>query len=105
MTAIGSSLIGVSTGNLLNGFEVDTLSLAVAGTEYTYNFPAGTKAFAFKNRDDGVLYLRKTSMSAEYWTFFPGQPYFPINISSTATISVILSSNKNSQTVEIIYWS
>jgi hypothetical protein len=104
VTAINAALIGTDETQTFSGFEVATLALTLANTEYTYNFPAGTKGFQIQNRDSAVIKLRKTSGGA-YWTFFPGQPWFPVNIKGTASISIILESATAAQTIEILYWS
>jgi hypothetical protein len=104
MTAINSALIATVSTQTLDGFDIATLALTLANTEYSYTFPAGTKGFQIQNRDHGVVKLRKTS-GGPYWTFFPGQPWFPVNIKGSATISLILESPNTAQTVEILYWS
>lgn len=104
MTAINSALIATVSTQTLDGYDVATVALTLANTEYSYTFPAGTKAFTLQNRDNGVVKIRKTSGGA-FWTFFPGQPWFPMNIKASATISVILESPSAAQTIELIYWS
>lgn len=104
MTAINAALIATVSVQTLDGFDVDTLVLTTANTEYTYTFPSGTKAFALQNRNNGVVKLRKVS-GGDFWTFFPGQPYYPANIKSSATIAIILESPLANQTIELLYWS
>lgn len=104
MTAINAALVGTVETQTFTGFDIAVQVLTLANTEYTYNLPAGTKGFQIQNRNNGTVYLRKTSGGA-YWTFFPGQPWFPVNIKGTASISLILSSDQAAQTVEILYWN
>lgn len=104
MTAINAALIGTVETQTFTGFDITTVAITLANTEYTYSFPAGTKGFQIQNRNDAVIKLRKTSGGA-YWTFFPGQPWFPVNIKGTAAISIILESPSAGQTVEVLYWS
>ena len=104
MTAINAALIATVSTQTLSGYSVATLAITSAATEYNYTLPNGTKAFAIQNRNDGSIYLRSVS-GGDYWTFRPGQPWFPVNIKGDAVITIILSSNKPSQTVEILAWS
>lgn len=104
MTVVNSALIATVSVQTLDGYDVDTLVLTTANTEYSYTFPAGTKAFALQNRDTGAVKLRKVS-GGDYWTFFAGQPYYPANIKSSATITIILESPQANQKVELLYWS
>jgi hypothetical protein len=104
VTAINAALIGTVETQTFTGFDITSVAITLANTEYSYTFPAGTKGFQIQNRDTGVVKLRKTS-GGQYWTFFPGQPWFPVNIKGNATISIILESTSASQTVEVLYWS
>jgi hypothetical protein len=104
MSLFQAAIIGTVETQTFSGFDIATISLTLANTEYTYNFPAGTKGFQIQNRGGAVIKLRKTS-GGDFWTFFPGQPWFPVNIKGTATISIILESPSAAQTVEVLYWS
>jgi hypothetical protein len=104
MTAINSALIATVSTQTLDGFDVATVSLTLANTEYTYNFPAGTKGFQLQNRTGALVKVRKTSGGA-YWSLYPGQPWFPTNIKGSSSVSVILESPTAAQTIEVLYWS
>jgi len=104
VTSINAALVGTVETQTFTGFNITKQVITLASTEYTHNLPAGTKGFQIQNRDEGRIFLRKTS-GGDYWTFFPGTPWFPINIKGTASISLILSSDKANQTVEILYWN
>ena len=104
MTAINAALIGTIETQTFSGFDVTKVVLVAANTEYTYTFPSGTKGFQIQNRDNGIVKLRKVS-GGDYWTFFGGQPWYPVNIKGNATISIILESPLANQTVEVLYWS
>jgi hypothetical protein len=104
MTAINAALISTVSTQTLQGFDVAEVSLLLANTEYTYTLPAGTKSFQLQARGNAVIKMRKTA-AGPYWTFYPGQPYFPSNIVSSSTITLILESNQASTIVEIVSWS
>jgi hypothetical protein len=98
----GSTFYGVTEIQTKNSYHITKLELTDAGTEYTFNFPAGTKGFQIQNRNDGTLYLHD---GPEHWTLSPGQPWFPEGLKASSLFSVSLSSNKPSQVVEVLYWS
>jgi hypothetical protein len=104
VTAINAALIGTVETQTFTGFDIAKVSLILPNVEYTYTFPSGTKGFQIQNRNSGAIKLRKVS-GGDYWTFFAGQPWFPVNIKGNATISIILESPSPSQTVEVLYWS
>ena len=105
MTSIASSLVGtVSTQTLQTFFVNPPVALTLANTEYSYALPAGTKSFCLQNRGDGLIKF-KSAAAGDYWTLFPGQPYYISNIKDTASITVYLESPKPAQTVEIISWA
>jgi hypothetical protein len=104
MTVVNSALIATVSTQTLTGFDVATVSIVLANTEYTYTLPSGTKAFSIQNRNNGTVYLRKVS-GGDYWTFFPGTPYDPMNLKSSATVTLILSSNLANQVIEVLAWN
>lgn len=104
MTAIASSLIGTVSTETLTTPLVSILSMPLANTEYSFTFPAGTKEYALQNRANGLVKYKTVSLG-DYWTLFPGQPYYINNIKGSATVTVYFESPKIAQTIEILSWS
>lgn len=104
MTAINSALIATVDPQSLEAFTVSTVSLLAANTEYSTVLPAGTKSFMIQNRNNGLVKFKHQS-AGDYWTLFPGQPYFLHTIKASAAITLYLESTSPSQTVELISWT
>jgi hypothetical protein len=103
MASIGSTNSSPKTigENLVNPAIVN-LELTTANTEYTYALPTNCRRFWFQNRNDGKIFLRHVSASAEYVTIFPGQVYSADLLGEG--VSIYLESPKASQTIELEYW-
>jgi len=103
MTAINSALIATVDVQSLESFTISTASITDADTEYAVALPSGTRHFQIQNRENGLVKFRSVS-AGDYWTLFPGQPYFIGNIKPSATLTIYLESTSASQTVEVLSW-
>jgi len=104
MTSINAALIATVAVESVSSYQIDTLSMPLAATEYSYAFPTGTKTFGFRNRNSGVLKLKHMSGGA-FFTFDPYVTNWVNDIKSSATITVYFESPSALQTVELIFWS
>lgn len=104
MTSIASSLVGTVSTETIDTISVLNTTLTLANIEYSVAIPTGTKTFCLQNRADGVVKVRSTS-GGDYWTLFPGQPYYISNIKAAASVTIYLESPKAGQIVEIIAWA
>ena len=102
MASISSSISPASSS--LSGFDIIEFPLVAANTEYTFVLPAGVKNFCLKNRDPGIMKLRKTS-AGPYFTLHQGVPYYITGLIGATTLTIYIESTKPLQTVEILYWS
>jgi hypothetical protein len=91
----------ISTPNLANEIAV------AANTEYSYSFPAQTKYFRLKARDNSKLQLSYISgdSSILFLTLFPGFEYESPPFEVDSSITVYFQSNKAGTVVEIESWS
>jgi len=103
--ARGVSYLQFGTQQFLTSTRTpETLSLPTANTEDSHTFPAGTKRYIIRNRDDGLLKLAWTlngTTGTDYVTIWPGGVYEEPWILG-GTITVYLQSPLASQTVEFV---
>lgn len=85
----------------------DTVVLVNTATQYTWNVPNDAERITFQNRGIGTVkfsYQAGGIDAGNYFTLFPGQVYNELGIDTTnATIE--FQGSKNSETLEILYWS
>ena len=96
---------GASTASALDIVNVPLPG--VAGTEFTYTFPEGTKAFTIKTRGNAVLQVGTTvgSSGTTYWKILGGNclPSAELNVPLSG-LTLYLQSPKTGDTVEILIW-
>ena len=81
------------------------LDLVTAGIEYSQALPAGTKSFMIRIRTGTQVELRYTSGTTEYLTLLPGVVYKEERLSGTGTVTLYITSTKDSMVAEIVAWT
>ena len=86
--------------------DVDNVTMAVAGSEYSYALVNGTKKITLKSRENGKLQITWTSgtSGSNYITIGPGSSYTIDNIDVGAGLVLYFQSTKTADTLEIMYW-
>lgn len=87
----------------------DTVSMAVANTEYNYTFPTNTKFFLIKLRD-GVADLKLgysvgSTAGTDYFTVPRGTFHSIDGLSLTSSLTIYVASVVAAQVLEIEYWT
>lgn len=86
---------------------VANVTLALAATEYSYAFPAGTKRFFAKNRENGSIQISYSvgTSGTNYATIDVGGYYTEENISPSVSLTLYFQSPSAAQLLEIISWA
>lgn len=107
MAAIGSSLsIDRISINGVSAGIVENVTIALANTEQSHTFPAGTKEFMIQARTSGKIKLSfdpGTSGTA-YWTIWYGA-FVRQNTIDSATTTIYFQSPTAGLEVELLSWS
>lgn len=87
---------------------VQNLSMPTAGTEYSFNIPAGSVAAEFFSRECGKLQFAftATESGSNYRTVFPGAEYtIDLLDAGNPIITVYVQSTKDNDVLEIVTWA
>lgn len=85
---------------------IANVSMAVAGTEYSYAFPANTKKFTIQSRNDGKLKIAFTAgqSATQYISISAGAAYSEESV-KLVSVTLYFQSSKNADTLEILSWA
>lgn len=87
-------------------FDVANISMAIAGSEYSYGIVSGTKKITIKSREKGALQLARNAgqSGTNYISIPPGNSYTIDGIDSSVGVVLYFQSTKPADTLEIVYW-
>jgi len=107
--------LGVNDDGSINVKTVDSsvpvianVSAAVAGTEYSYTFPAGTREFRLRPRGQHSRIQYAYAMGASGATFMgvaPGVTLVQKDLLLLVPLTIYFQTNKDNQIIEIEHWS
>lgn len=116
-----STTIGPDVGldvNLINDVTLDkdgigqtpavsNVAMAVAGSEYSFALPTGTKKMTIKSRQKGKLQIAwvAATTGTTFLTVPAGTSYTIDNIDVGAGLILYMQSTKNTDTLEVLYWT
>lgn len=86
---------------------IGQVSLATAGTEYSFTLPAGCKQFMLRLQSlDATLQIAYVAGQSgiTYLTVPTSCTYSEDNLQLTSNTDIYFQSNKNLQVLEIVYW-
>lgn len=84
---------------------IANVSAPVAGTEYNYSLPAGTKSYRLNARGNAKVQLavQAGASNTEYVTIFAGSEHRDQNLNTATTL--YFRTNKDSEIIEILSWA
>jgi hypothetical protein len=87
--------------------NISNIAMAVAAAEYSYGIVSGTKKLTIKSRQNGKLQIAWTSgqTGTNYLTISPGSSYTIDSIDTSTGLTLYFQSTKDTDTLEILYWT
>lgn len=87
--------------------DIQNVSLAVAGTEYSITIPTASVSYAIRTRNCSKLQLAftATESSTKYITIWPGETYGEEGLTSTASITLYVQSSTAGEVLEVWTWT
>lgn len=111
-TSTASGHTGLDVNVLNNGIAgvpvVTVVSMAVSNTQYSFSIPLNTKKIQIKSRQSGLIKFSFTNGdigSGSYVSISPGSYRDIDGIVVTTGLTLYFTSTKNSDTLEIMYWT
>lgn len=87
---------------------IQNLVMTTAGTEYSFEIPAGAVAAEFFSRECGLIKFAfvATESGTNYRTVYPGAEYtIDLLDAGNAIITVYVQSTKDNDVLEIVTWA
>ena len=102
-----SPIVGTTTIAGKRTPTVQNLTMATAGTEYSFTIPASSVACKFKARNNSTLQYAYTmgQSNVEYITLWPGEEEtIDLMDASNGAIQVYVQASKDNEVIEIVSW-
>lgn len=101
-----TGIAGNTNTNVVATPTIDNFSMPLAGVEYSYTLPTGTRRFTLKNRTSGLVKLSYAvgESGTKWYSIEPGTSYGEEDL-RLGSLTFYFQSPTPNQIVEILSWA